>query len=148
MNFVKSRFWGQIFRIFRCTSRMKSGLSDKFTNSTNNSNVAIFVRCLSKDGQLAILVAVCAYVMRRLAITHGFLQRISSNSMVSGYQFVTLLLCIPVSYLSNLFFKFGYALNQIRLSRIGLKIRDAKGEDGKPLYPHTRIKETEDSHAE
>lgn len=30
----------------------------------------------------------------------------------------------------------------------GRHIRDAKGEDGKPLYPHTRINETEDSNAE
>lgn len=71
-----------------------------------------------EDRTLALLVAVCTYVMRRFTVAHGLLQRVHQRSSNRGCQLAALLLCLPCFHANNLAFKIAYTINQRRLSRI------------------------------
>lgn len=70
---------------------------------------------------LAFIVAVCAYLMGRLAVLSAFLKAIHENPRRQRFHLVALLLTVPVFELHNRLFKLVYLGNERRLFLLGRK---------------------------
>lgn len=68
-----------------------------------------------KDALAAILIAVCADLMRRLGALHARLGRVGKHTGAHLREFVAQLFAIPVFKLYYLLFQGAYALGQFRL---------------------------------
>ena len=121
MASAKQSFISQIFGVFWRALTAKACWYGRLTSYTaKRCPTSIFWRDTGQleDRSLAVLVAICTYVMRRFAIAHGILQRVNRHPTIWPCHFIALLLCFPCFHISNLFFKFAYMLNHRRLSRI------------------------------
>lgn len=109
----------------------------RLTNRANKHRTSIGWFEWIENRLSPILVAFCAYQMRRFGFLHGFFQCISNTSRVPGltsfprfYQFITILLCFPCFYAGDFFFKCAYFLNHRRLIRVGRKCAALGGQNG------------------
>jgi hypothetical protein len=100
---------------------LRSGWAFGFANRANNRNPPILVLTRIEDRFSPVIVAICAYIMRRFYALQRFFKGIGDASRPGAYQFVAYLLAIPVFHFGNLFFKIAYLLNQRRLNRLGFK---------------------------
>lgn len=64
---------------------------------------------------LLVLIAACAYVMRRLGRLHAWLQAVDDRTAFRGAHFIALLVSFPCFKASHFFFKAAYLLQQRRL---------------------------------
>ena len=78
---------------------------------------------------MPLIEAVWAKPMKRLAVFHSWLRRISESSTIYGVKLVALFLTFPVFQLHNLLFKIAYTIQQRELRRIGRKCARLGGED-------------------
>ena len=68
-----------------------------------------------EDGFCAILIALSAKMMRRLAVLHSRLRGVGENAGIMPLQFVALLLTFPTAKAHDLLFKLAHALQRHRM---------------------------------
>ena len=72
-----------------------------------------------KDRLSMMLIAICAYLMRRFGTACVSLQRINQGTRSQPLKLIALFLCVPCFEISNLFFKVAHAFKQRKLVRLG-----------------------------
>ena len=80
-----------------------------------------------------LIVTVCAYAMRRLAVCHVWLQDVSKRAASEVSSYVALLLAHPLFLLHGLLFELVYFLKQRELLFLRRECAVLRGED---LFPH------------